>query len=380
MTFADLLPKMSHRQFRVLMDDTGPAPPEFFGYRASAASVDIDYFDVLNAPILSGRGFRSDDFEAVQRVVVVNQTFVHEVLGDRNAIGRRVRYQNPESPADERSPVEEPDPWYEIVGVVSDLGMTHGGDPTITGAGFYHPLAPGAADPVYMAVHVRGGTDSFAERLRTVAAEVDPTLLLEELMPLDQIQQGELRFLASWFRITILVSALALLLSLAGIYSVMSFTVSRRTREIACRVGMRLATCRRDDPIEAAGTGRNRCRRGRLPGGRPRIRRLGDRTVAKGSGAGCSLRGIHDGRLHAGMHRAHAARTPCRTDRGAAGRIIGTGTYVPTFSLTTQNGLTREWPRNIVWQINLSLRDRMSTKSQGGDDEWTHSPPSRTFN
>ncbi len=89
-----------------------------------------------------------------------------------------------------------------------------------------------------IAIGVRGNPESFATRLRTVASEVEPTLQIHDLMPLEKARANgwiESQYLS---RVTILLSAIALLLSLTAIYSVMSFTVSRRTQEIGLRVAL----------------------------------------------------------------------------------------------------------------------------------------------
>jgi ABC-type antimicrobial peptide transport system permease subunit len=99
-------------------------------------------------------------------------------------------------------------------------------------------MVPAEAYPVYLAVHVRGDPDAFEPQLRATAAAVDPTLRINELMPLDEVTGGEMKFYSFWFRLTLLISSIALLLSLAGIYAVMAFTVARRTREIGIRVAL----------------------------------------------------------------------------------------------------------------------------------------------
>jgi putative ABC transport system permease protein len=227
-TFASELPRMRHQYSEIQLDEggTAPADPEI-GHLAAFTSVALDYFEVLGAPVLRGRGFRAADLQPDARVVVVNQSFVTHILGGRNPIGRHVRYV-PERRGNEPAPAEQP--WYQIVGVVPDLGMA------IDPVGLYHPAAPGAAGPPYMAVHVRGDPQAFAPRLRAHAAATNPTLQLHQLMPLDQVNVDE--FIGFWFWLIVLVSAVALLLSLAGIYAVMSFTVSRRTREIGIRVAL----------------------------------------------------------------------------------------------------------------------------------------------
>ena len=236
-TFAERLPRMYHPHRRIEVDDGGEAIPDsVLGYRVSSVQVDVDFFDVLGTPILSGRGFDSGDLESDDGAVIVNQSFVERVLGGRNPIGRRVRYLYFEESGEAWSAGEEPGPWYEIVGVVRDMGMAVNRDPK--SAGFYHPVAPDGAYPVHMAVHVRGDAESFATRLRTVARAVDPTLRLNDLGSLDEVQESTLELYAFWFTLTVFVSGVAMFLSMAGIYSVMAFTVSRRTREIGVRVAL----------------------------------------------------------------------------------------------------------------------------------------------
>jgi hypothetical protein len=120
------------------------------------------------------------------------------------------------------------------VGLVRDIGMTSG----YGRAGIYHAAANGAAYPMHLAIHVRGNPEAFAPRLRSTATAVDPSLRLNLLMPLEDVVNAEMKFYAFWFWISLLLSSVALLLSLAGIYAVMSFTVSRRTREIGIRVAI----------------------------------------------------------------------------------------------------------------------------------------------
>jgi hypothetical protein len=238
-TVAERFPRMYHPARLVEVDDGGAAALDAAApaYRVSSAAVDVDYFEVLGAPVRSGRPFRVAEAESGARVAIVNRSFVQRVLGGRNPLGRRVRYLHHEESEKPYSSHDAPGPWYEIVGVVGDMGMSGARDPKV--AGLYHPLAPAAvAEPLHMAIRVRGDPQAFAPRLRAVAAAVDPALRLDAIVPAAELSQPNLQFLDFWFRLTVLVSAVALVLSLAGIYAVMSFTVARRTREVGIRVAL----------------------------------------------------------------------------------------------------------------------------------------------
>jgi putative ABC transport system permease protein len=239
----DRLPRMYHRERRVELDDGAVAvpgdgatlPAEYAALdEVFIAAVDAAYFDVLRAPILAGRGFGPSDLDPGARVVIVDQGFVEHVLRGQNAIGRRVRFGIPPN-AD--ATAAEARPWYEIVGVVPELGMRH---PAQTGPapGLYLPATPGSDGPVNMVVHTRGDPMVLASSVRTLAAAVDPTLRLSGFQRLDRVMDDVLWFIGLWLRITVVLTAIALLLSLAGIYAVLSFTVARRTREIGIRVAL----------------------------------------------------------------------------------------------------------------------------------------------
>jgi putative ABC transport system permease protein len=236
-TSADRLPRMYHPHRRLEVEGGGaPAPEPGRGHRVGAATVALDFFEVLDAPILAGRGFHPSDIDSDPGAVIANQSFVDLVLGGRNPIGQRVRYLYLEESGDARGVDGGPAPWYEIVGVVRDMGMASGPDPKV--AGLYHPAAKGEVYPVQVAMHVHGDPAGFVPRLRMLTTAVDPSLRLYEPTTLDRVNETEQQFFAFWFWILVLVSGVALLLSLAGIYSVMSFAVSRRTREIGIRVAL----------------------------------------------------------------------------------------------------------------------------------------------
>ena len=242
-TFVDRLPRTARPQGDIEHSDDStvtaqsgrvasadPRPPL---REATVASIDPSYFDVLEAPILAGRAFRAADLAPGARVAIVDQGFVDQVLEGRNPIGQQVRFVEHGDDAAAKAS----NPWFEVVGVVQELGM---GAPTRKGraAGLYLPATPDRFDRVYMMVRVQGDPMTLGPQLREIAAAVDPTLRLSELQRVDEVTNDILWVVGLWLRVTIMMTAVALLLSLSGIYAVLSFIVARRTREIGIRVAL----------------------------------------------------------------------------------------------------------------------------------------------
>ena len=240
-TFADRLPRDNYSYHRVFLDDSasiaaGSAQSGKWAYRSTKiAYVDPSYFPVLEAPILAGRGFQPADLAPGAGVAIVDQGFVDQVLLGRDPIGQRLRINLGTTPI--AGPQVDSLPYYEIVGLVKELGMV-GAAESERGLGLYLPATPGSGFQPQMLIHTRGDPMAFVPRARAIAATLDPALRLSEFKRMDRVADDLVWLFGMWLRATLVLTAVALLLSLAGIYAVLSFIVARRTREIGVRVAL----------------------------------------------------------------------------------------------------------------------------------------------
>jgi hypothetical protein len=222
-----LLPRLYPPPRPTVVEPIGDEPAQA-PQPAPSHAVGNGYLEAIGARTLAGRLFAATDFIAgAAPVAVVNQPFVQKFLGGRNPIGRRIRIDRPRTDA-------VPEPWYEIVGVVPDLGLSVG-DPALT-AGFYLPVR----DEALTFLAMRTGTDplKLTPMLRAAVARIDPDLQIEEIRSLDDAGAEDRVFLSGTAFALTAMGGMALLLSIVGIYALLSFMVTRRTREIGIRIAL----------------------------------------------------------------------------------------------------------------------------------------------
>ena len=226
-TFASRLPGSYHERLTTQIETADSVLSD----RIQTAWVAGDFFETLGSRIVSGRTFTEGEIAQDTRVAVLNESLVRAVLGGRNPVGHRLRFAEDGGDGDEWSE------WYEVIGVAADLPLTN--DPELPHAGgIYLPLQQNASS-LYAAVAASGGdAGGLAARVREVAAAVDPTVPLVEVSTLSDAARSEMPAYELGMRVLVIASALALLLSLAATYAVMSYSVARRTREIGIRVAL----------------------------------------------------------------------------------------------------------------------------------------------
>ena len=197
------------------------------GFLARFNQVETAFFDLYQVPGLGGRRFNEGDVSPKADAVIVNRNFAETIAPGGNALGRRFRYVRATDGEWLHGP--EVNRWYEVVGVVGNLPVTT--DARVA----YHAAAPGQIHPALLQLRLRGDPAGLAERLRDVAASVDPALHVDEVRTLAEIYR-EHRFGDNLGAITIAaVTGSVLLLSAAGLYALTAFTVAQRRREIGIR-------------------------------------------------------------------------------------------------------------------------------------------------
>jgi predicted permease len=241
-SFSDRVPgaslAISRTAFVEIPSGAGPA----FQTGFAILSVGPDFFEAFDRPIVAGRGFHGGDFSPSARTVIVNEAFVRGVVqrGIASPLGARLRYASESgvSAAEPSAAAEaSADKPFEIVGVVRDLGLDPGeqGDEP---AYVFQTASAATVSPLTMSLRLRGNSATLAARLPVIAAGVDGGLSVLEARPLgESIWQRDYWMVApvaAWSG----VSALVLLLSAMGLFSLMSISVSRRTREIGVRVAL----------------------------------------------------------------------------------------------------------------------------------------------
>jgi len=233
-TFADHAPGSRSRSRSGEVEPSGAGPAHRVGFDTSA--VEPGFFEVFDRPIVSGRTFNDGDRSPNARTVIVNETFARAFAHDTGSgspIGARLRY----SAASGQDDGSAADAWFEIVGVVRDFGL----NPDDLGrehAFVFHAAPADTMSSLVMSVRVRGNPDTLAARLPAIATTIDAGLLVRDAQPLSEwIRERDMHLIMAAGALAA-VTAIVLFLSALGIFSLMSVSISRRTREIGVRAAL----------------------------------------------------------------------------------------------------------------------------------------------
>lgn len=189
--------------------------------------------DTFGVSVLAGRGFTEADARKSSNTVIVDRAFAEQYLDGDSGVGQRIRLLH----RNERGEVK-PGEWLEIVGQVPTF--TFKADIGPTDAHVYRATTTDAqSGRMALVVLTRGAPPvSLATRLRELAAAIDPTLEVQRLQTVAAAEQNARRYLLYLGLAMVTVAFSVLLLSVAGIYAMLSFTVARRRREIGIRIAL----------------------------------------------------------------------------------------------------------------------------------------------
>lgn len=187
-------------------------------------SVTPGYFELLRLAVLDGRDFRDSDARGAAAVAIVNQAFARKYFGGASPVGRKLVARERQSPN------------IDVVGLVENSrtnDLTKDAEPEL-----YVPLWQNTAFSKHLVIRSTADPRTVMTSIRSALRGVDPTVSVENLKTLEEIRDDSLSSRNFAMRLLGGFALIGGVLTLVGIYGVLSLSVAARRKELAIRVAM----------------------------------------------------------------------------------------------------------------------------------------------